>query len=170
MTGDGVNDILALKEADCSIAMASGSEAARNVSHLVLMDSNFSSLPKVVSEGRRVINNLQRTGSLFVTKTIFAFVTTLVFTLASIIERNPEVQYPFVTNHLYLWEIFTSGYAAFFIALERNSEKIKGGFLSNIFKKAIPAAATLTGAVLITFLFYVFLYKRYSDRDEYYCF
>ena len=77
------------------------------------------------------------------------------FTLASIIERNPEVQYPFVTNHLYLWEIFTSGYAAFFIALERNSEKIKGGFLANIFKKAIPAAAILTSAVLFSFLFYV---------------
>ena len=155
MTGDGVNDILALKRSDCSIAMASGAEAARNISHIVLLDSNFARLPAVVDEGRRVVNNLQRTASLFVTKTIFAFVTTLVFTLASIIERNPEVQYPFVTNHLYLWEIFTSGYAAFFIALERNSEKIKGGFLSNIFKKAIPAAATLTSAVLITFLFYV---------------
>ena len=155
MTGDGVNDILALKRSDCSIAMASGAEAARNISHIVLLDSNFARLPAVVDEGRRVVNNLKITASLFVTKTIFAFVTTLVFTLASIIERNPEVQYPFVTNHLYLWEIFTSGYAAFFIALERNSEKIKGGFLSNIFKKAIPAAATLTGAVLITFLFYV---------------
>ena len=155
MTGDGVNDILALKRSDCSIAMASGAEAARNISHIVLLDSNFARLPAVVDEGRRVVNNLQRTASLFVTKTIFAFVVTLVFTLASIIERDPTVQYPFVTNHLYLWEIFTSGYAAFFLALEKNNEKIKGGFLANIFKKAIPAASVLIGTVLFSFLFYV---------------
>ena len=155
MTGDGVNDILALKRSDCSIAMASGAEAARNISHIVLLDSNFARLPAVVDEGRRVVNNLQRTASLFVTKTIFAFVVTLVFTLASIIDRDPTVQYPFVTNHLYLWEIFTSGYAAFFLALEKNNEKIKGGFLANIFKKAIPAASVLIGTVLFSFLFYV---------------
>ena len=155
MTGDGVNDILALKRSDCSIAMASGAEAARNISHIVLLDSNLARLPAVVDEGRRVVNNLQRTASLFVTKTIFAFVVTLVFTLASIIDRDPTVQYPFVTNHLYLWEIFTSGYAAFFLALEKNNEKIKGGFLANIFKKAIPAASVLIGTVLFSFLFYV---------------
>ena len=155
MTGDGVNDILALKRSDCSIAMASGADAAKNISHIILMDSNFARLPAVVEEGRRVVNNLQRTASLFVTKTLFAFVLTLVFTLASIIERDPSVQYPFVTNHLYLWEIFTSGFAAFFLALEKNSEKIKGRFLSNVFRKAIPAASVLLSSVLLVFLLYV---------------
>ena len=155
MTGDGVNDILALKRADCSIAMASGADAAKNISHIILMDSNFAKLPAVVDEGRRVVNNLQRTASLFVTKTIFAFVLTLVFTLASIIERDPEVGYPFITNHMYLWEIVTTGFAAFFLALERNSERIKGKFLPNVFKKAIPAAALLVGSVLTIFLLYI---------------
>ena len=155
MTGDGVNDILALKRSDCSIAMASGADAAKNISHIILMDSNFSRLPAVVDEGRRVVNNLQRTAALFVTKTIFAFTLTLVFTLASIIEKDPTVQYPFVTNHLYLWEIFTSGFAAFFIALERNSEKIEGKFLSNIFKKAVPAAAMLLTGIFLIFIMYL---------------
>ncbi len=156
MTGDGVNDILALKRSDCSIAMASGADAAKNISHIILMDSNFARLPAVVEEGRRVVNNLQRTASLFVTKTIFAFVITLIFTLASIIEKDPSIQYPFITNHLYLWEIFTSGFAAFFIALEKNSEKIEGKFLANVFKKAVPAASLLLGAVLLIFGLYLF--------------
>ena len=155
MTGDGVNDILALKRSDCSIAMASGADAAKNISHIILIDSNFARLPAVVEEGRRVVNNLQRTASLFVTKTIFAFAITLIFTLASIIEKNPDIQYPFETNHLYLWEIVTSGVAAFFVALERNKEKIEGKFLANVFKKAIPAASILLGSVLLIFLFYL---------------
>lgn len=152
MTGDGVNDILALKRSDCSIAMASGADAAKNISHIILMDSNFARLPAVVDEGRRVVNNLQRTASLFVTKTLFAFVLTLLFTTISIF--NKDVQYPFITNHLYLWEIFTSGFAAFFLALEKNSEKIEGKFLANVFKKAVPAATLLISAVLTVFLFY----------------
>ena len=155
MTGDGVNDILALKRSDCSIAMASGAEAARNISHIVLLDSNFARLPAVVDEGRRVVNNLQRTAALFVTKTIFAFLITLVFTLASIIERDPSVGYPFITNHLYLWEIVTSGYAAFFLALEKNNEQIKGSFLPNVFKKAVPAATMLVTAVFSIFIIYL---------------
>ena len=155
MTGDGVNDILALKRSDCSIAMASGADAAKNISHIILMDSNFARLPAVVDEGRRVVNNLQRTASLFVTKTIFAFAITFIFTMASIIERDPTVQYPFVTNHLYLWEIFTSGYAAFFLALEKNSEKIEGRFLPNVFKKAVPAALLWIACVCVIFLFFV---------------
>lgn len=155
MTGDGVNDILALKRSDCSIAMASGADAAKNVSHIILMDSNFSRLPAVVEEGRRVVNNLQRTAALFVTKTIFAFTLTLVFTIALLIEKDPTIQYPFSTNHLYLWEIVTSGFAAFFIALEKNSERIEGKFLSNVFKKAVPAASLLISSVLLIFGFYL---------------
>ena len=155
MTGDGVNDILALKRSDCSIAMASGADAAKNISHIILMDSNFARLPAIVDEGRRVVNNLQRTASLFVTKTIFSFVITLIFMLASIIGKDPSFQYPFITNHLYLWEIVTSGYAAFFLALERNNEKIEGKFLSNVFKKAVPAAALLIGSVCTIFLLFI---------------
>ena len=152
MTGDGVNDILALKRSDCSIAMASGADAAKNISHIILIDSNFSRLPAVVDEGRRVVNNLQRTASLFVTKTFFIFMITLVFTIATIIDRN--IHYPFITNHLYLWEIFTTGFAAFALAMEKNSERIEGHFLSNVFKKAVPAAVVLVSSVLLIFLFY----------------
>ena len=119
------------------------------------MDSYFARLPAVVDEGRRVVNNLQRTAALFVTKTIFAFFLTLVFTTALLIERDPNVQYPFATNHLYLWEIVTSGFAAFFLALEKNSEKIEGRFLTNVFKKAIPAATLLITSVLLIFGFYL---------------
>ena len=155
MTGDGVNDILALKRSDCSIAMASGADAAKNISHIILMDSNFARLPAVVDEGRRVVNNLQRTASLFVTKTMFAFAITFIFMMASIIERDPTVQYPFLTNHLYLWEIVTSGYAAFFLALEKNSERIEGRFLPNVFKKAVPAAVLLISSVCLIFLLFV---------------
>ena len=155
MTGDGVNDILALKRSDCSIAMASGADAAKNISHIILMDSNFARLPAVVDEGRRVVNNLQRTASLFVTKTMFAFAITFIFMMASIVERDPTVQYPFLTNHLYLWEIVTTGYAAFFLALEKNSERIEGRFLPNVFKKAVPAAVLLISSVCLIFLLFV---------------
>ena len=167
MTGDGVNDILALKRSDCSIAMASGADAAKNISHIILMDSNFARLPAVVDEGRRVVNNLQRTAALFVTKTIFAFAMTLVFTLASIIKWDNTVQYPFITNHLYLWEIFTSGFAAFFIALEKNSERIEGKFLSNIFKKAVPAASMLLGSVFLIFGLYLMQKNHLVDLGIY---
>ena len=155
MTGDGVNDILALKRSDCSIAMASGSDAAKNISHVILMDSNFAHLPTVVEEGRRVVNNLQRIASLFVAKTIFAFAITLIFMFASIISKDQMFQYPFITSHLYLWEIVTSGCAALFLAFERNNEKIEGKFLPNVFKRAIPAAILLISSVCIIFLLFI---------------
>ena len=136
MIGDGVNDLLALKAADCSIAMASGSDAVKAVSHLVSLDSNFSSLPRVVEEGRKVINNLQRVCSIFLVKTLFAiFMSTLFLFL-------PNQKYPFVTNHLFAWEVLTIGLAPFFIALEPNKERIKGGFIRNIIEEAIPGAIT----------------------------
>ena len=109
MTGDGVNDILALKEADTSIAMASGSEAARNVSHLVLMDSNFSSMPKVVNEGRRVINNVQRVAILFLTKTIFSF-------MLSIIAILSKGSYPITTSQLFMIDFLVIGIPSFILA------------------------------------------------------
>ena len=99
------------------------------------------------------MNNLQRTASLFVTKTFFIFALTFVFTIATIV--NKSIHYPFITNHLYLWEIFTTGFAAFALAMEKNSERINGHFLSNVFKKAIPAAVILVSSVLLIFLFFL---------------
>lgn len=149
MTGDGVNDILALRVADCSIAMASGSEAARAVSHLVSMDSNFSSLPNVVDEGRRVINNLQRTCSIFLIKTFFAMVLTFVFLIASWV--NPEVKYPFITKNMYIWELLTIGFTSFFLSLQPSSERIKNTFFGNIVSKSIPGAIIQIICVLVLF-------------------
>jgi len=154
MTGDGVNDILALKRADCSIAVASGADAARNVSHIVLLDNDFSHLPEVIAEGRRVVNNLQRTSSVFLVKTIFSMVLTFIFTLLSLVTKNSSISYPFATNNMYPWEIISIGIAAFFLALEPNNERLKGNFLNNIFKKAFPAACMMIASVLIIFGLY----------------
>jgi len=154
MTGDGVNDILALKEADCSIAMASGSEAARNVSHLVLLDSNFASMPKVVAEGRRAINNIQRTTTLFLVKTLFSFIISL-FIVFGLIERyllEPGQLYPFKPGNLLLIEYFAIGIPATFLALQPNRNIVKGKFLPNILKKALPGGLTVTIHVLLTFI------------------
>ncbi len=146
MTGDGVNDILALKEADTSIAMASGSEAARNVSHLVLLDSNFSSMPKVVSEGRRVINNVQRVSTLFLTKTIFSFLLAVV----AIVRHG---SYPIQPSQLVLIDYLVIGIPSFFLALEPNNKLVKGRFLWNILKAALPGALVVMINSLIIFGF-----------------
>lgn len=138
MTGDGVNDILALKTADCSIAMANGSDAAKAVSHLVSMDSNFSSLPNVVAEGRRVINNLQRSCSIFLVKTIFAILMTFTFLLVSWIGVKGDTRYPFETNNMYIWELLTIGFASFFLSLQPNEEKIENKFFDNIMTMSLP--------------------------------
>ncbi len=142
MTGDGVNDILALKEADCSIAMASGSEATRYVSHLVLMDSNFSSMPKVVLEGRRVINNIQRTSSLFLVKTIFTILLTIMY-LVFANTTSLGFGYPFQPAQLWLIEFFAIGLPATILALLPNSEKVKGHFISNVLRRTLPGALTV---------------------------
>jgi cation-transporting P-type ATPase E len=146
MTGDGVNDILALKEADTSIAMASGSEAARNVAHLVLLDSNFSSMPKVVSEGRRVINNVQRVSTLFLTKTIFSFLLAIV----AIVRKGV---YPIETNQLVLIDYLVIGIPSFFLALEPNNRLVVGKFLWNILKAALPGALVVMINTLIIYAF-----------------
>jgi cation-transporting ATPase E len=143
MTGDGVNDILALKEADCSIALASGSEAARNVSHLVLLDSNFGSMPKVVAEGRRVINNVQRVASLFLTKTIFSF---LLAVYCIIIKK-----YPISTNQLFLIDMFVTGIPSFILALESNNNKVRGKFFINVLKNALPGALVIAFTTALVF-------------------
>ncbi|MBD5391015.1 HAD-IC family P-type ATPase [bacterium] len=144
MTGDGVNDILALREADCSIAIASGSEAARNVSHLVLLDSNFDSMPKVVSEGRRVINNVTNVASLFLTKTIFS----LLLAIQAMINGGA---YPISTNQLIMIDLFAIGIPSFFLALESNNKEVDGNFLGNILKGALPGALTIMIISLLIF-------------------
>ena len=156
MTGDGINDILALKRADCSIAMASGAEAAKNVSHIVLLDSDFDHLPSVVDQGRRVINNLQRTCSLFLVKTSFAIFFSITFLIAGLITKNPEIRFPFLTNNLYIWEVACVGIPAFFLALEPNANRLNGTFFRNVFKKAIPPAIAIILGVVVIFMMYHF--------------
>ena len=119
MTGDGVNDVLSLKEADCSIAMASGSDACKNCSELVLLDSNFASMPKIVAEGRRTINNIERSATLFLVKTLYATALALIFLIA-------KMPYPFMPIQLSLISIVTIGIPSFILALEPNKERIKG--------------------------------------------
>lgn len=147
MTGDGVNDVMALKEADCSIAMASGSEASRNVAQLVLLDSDFAALPSVVAEGRRVINNIERAASLFLVKTSFSILLTL---LLIILQMN----YPFEPIQLTLISGLFVGLPSFFLAIEPNDAKVKGSFLGKVFKKALPAGFTVATMVTIICLVY----------------
>ncbi len=155
MTGDGVNDILALKKADCSIAMAGGSQAARNASHLVSLDSNFSKLPEVVKEGRRVINNLQRTASVFLVKTTFSLILSMFFFIWAItwLIKDGTVYsiYPFQPQNLYVWEFCTIAIASFSLSLEPNNERIKSSFLKNILLKALPIAIFMVIPVFIYF-------------------
>lgn len=142
MTGDGVNDVLSLKEADCSIAMASGSDATKNCSELVLLDSNFASMPKIVAEGRRTINNIERSATLFLVKTIYAFILALIFLVA-------KMPYPFMPIQLSLISMVTIGIPSFILALEPNKEIIKGHFLQNVISKAIPTAVTVVFNIII---------------------
>ena len=149
MTGDGVNDILALKEADCSIAIAAGSDAARSVSQLVLLDSNFSSMPSVVAEGRRVVNNIQKSSSLFLMKTIFA-ICIAVFVLCL------NKTYPFSPIQFTLLEIFVIGLPSFFLALQPNTNKIQGRFLINIAKTTLPAGLCLIASTITMYIYQMF--------------
>lgn len=160
MTGDGVNDILALREADTSIAMASGSEAARNVSHLVLMDSNFASMPKVVSEGRRVINNIQKVSKLYLTKTLFTVLLSITIIIRALIGH--EVIYPLKPSHLTIMEFLVIAVPSFVLALEYNNEQIKGTFLKSILRDAVPGALV----VLINALIVYALAPQLNITDE----
>ncbi|MBR2591656.1 MAG: HAD-IC family P-type ATPase, partial [Oscillospiraceae bacterium] len=135
MTGDGVNDVLALKDADCSIAMASGSDAAAQAAQMVLLESDFSKMPAVVNEGRRVVNNIERTASLFLVKNIFS----LLLSVFSIIFM---LNYPLEPSQISLIGMFTIGIPAFVMSLENNTGRIRGHFLSNVFFRALPAGLT----------------------------
>ena len=140
MTGDGVNDILAMKEADCAVSVASGSDVAKNVSHIVLMDNNFSNMPNVVFEGRRVINNIQNSSSLYLMKTLF----TTIFAIISIILQQV---YPFKTNNMMLMEMFVIGVSSFFLSLQPNKSRVRGKYLPYVLSRTIPCAIVLVLAV-----------------------
>lgn len=151
MTGDGVNDVLALKEADCGIAMASGAQAASQVSKLVLLDSDFSAMPGVVTEGRRVINNIQRSAALFLVKNIFSFFLAMIALFATF-------PYPVFPIHLSMISGLTIGVPSFFLALEPNMERIRGAFLPGVFRRAFPGGLTNLAAVLLA----VWCFDRFS--------
>ena len=143
MTGDGVNDILALREADCSIALASGSDAARGCSHLVLLDSNFGSMPSVVAEGRRVINNVTNVASLFLTKTIFS--------LFLAIQALITGAYPISAVQLILIDVLAIGIPSLLLVNEPNNNPVSGRFLPNVIKKALPGALVILSMSLLVF-------------------
>ena len=140
MTGDGVNDVLALKEADCSVSMASGSAAARNVSEIVLVDNDFAHMPEVVAEGRRSINNLTRSASLFLVKTVFSALLTLVCIVLP--------PYPFIPIQMTLLSSAVIGWPSFVLSLEPNFERVRGNFLSSVLRRSLPASVAIVAAAL----------------------
>ena len=156
MTGDGVNDVLSLKEADCSLAMANGSDAVKSTSQLILLDSNFDAIPKIVNEGRRSINNLERSATLFLTKTIYS--TLLVFIFLFI-----NMNYPFQPIQLSLTNMVAIGIPSFILALEPNRDRIKGIFIINVIRKSIPAALTIIVNIVSIMIFS----KLFGFKDNY---
>ena len=155
MTGDGVNDVLALKDADCGIAMASGSEATRAVAQLVLLDSSFAALPRVLAEGRRVINNIERVASLFLVKTTYA----MFFAIATVVSAIP---FPVLPRHLTLVGTFTIGVPAFFLALAPNSERVRLGFIGRVLRIAVPGGLLVSVG---TFVAYVIARRDIATGD-----
>jgi cation-transporting ATPase E len=145
MTGDGVNDVLALKEADCSIAMAEGSDAAKNIANVVLLNSNFAAMPHIVNQGRRVVNNIRTAASMFLIKTIFSV-------LLSLITIFVGKAYPFEPIQMSLISMCAVGIPTFLLAQENNYQKIDHTFLRHVFMNAFPAAVTITGCVLTVML------------------
>ena len=146
MTGDGVNDVLALKEADCSIAMASGADAAMQTSQVVLLDSDFSKMPHIVYEGRRVVNNLEKSGALFLSKNVFAVLLSLLFIIC-------VKQFPVKTTQVGLINLFTIGAPAFLLSQVANKDIIKGRFITNTLSIAIPAG--VTDAVMVALMYFI---------------
>ena len=158
MTGDGVNDILALKEADCAISVASGSEAARNVSHIVLTDNNFLNLPNVVNEGRRGINNIKSSASLYIMKTLFTTILAVIcFFLNLSPNPNAATGYFFKTNNMMIFEMLIAALPSFVIALQPNTERVKGRFILYVLSRSIPAALTLVTCVMAVYVGSLFM-------------
>lgn len=158
MTGDGVNDILAMKKADCSIAMNNGSDATKAVAHLVLLDSNFSNMPSVVKEGRRVINNIQLSASLYLMKTIFVMALTVIWIITG---KIMNFKYPFTPQMMLILEIVIIGLPSFFLALQPNDKLVRGNFMLNVMKSAVPGALCMFISV-----FSVMIFKRYISGLE----
>jgi cation-transporting ATPase E len=158
MTGDGVNDVLALKDADIGVSMGSGSEAARAVAQIVLLDNSFSSLPSVVAEGRRVIGNIERVANLFLTKTAYAVILAVVVVLT-------QVPYPFLPRHLTLLSSLTIGIPAFFLALAPNTERARPGFTRRVLRFAIPAGIIAAAATICSYLFARSVYDGDLDAE-----
>ena len=145
MTGDGVNDILAMKEADCAVSVASGSEAARNVSNLVLQDNNFSSMPKIVNEGRRVINNIKNSASLYIMKTLL----TLILAIVCI---STGSRYFFTTNNMILYEMLISAVPSFVLSLQPNTSRVQGKFIPFVISRALPGAMTMALGIVALYI------------------
>ncbi len=141
MTGDGVNDILAMKEADCAVSVASGSEAARNVSNLVLQDNNFGSMPKIVNEGRRVINNVKNSSALYIMKT-------LLILILAVVCISLKSQYFFTTDNMLMFEFFVSAFPSTVLSLQPNTNRVKGKFIPYVLSRAIPGALTMAIGVM----------------------
>lgn len=154
MIGDGVNDVPALKEADCSISFASANEAARNISRIVLMDSNFKSLPKVVEEGRSVIGNMEKVSALYVMKNLFVMFFTLFYAIMGLVTK--DTYYPFDTKRMLLIEFFVLGIPIFILALQPNKKRCDGNFLKNILKSAFPAGLSIIAGVGFILLLFAF--------------
>ncbi len=145
MTGDGVNDILAMKEADCAVSVASGSEAARNVSNLVLQDNNFASMPKIVNEGRRVINNVKNSSALYIMKTLLI----LILAVVCIALKN---KYFFTTNNMLMFEFFVSAIPSTVLSLQPNSNRVKGKFIPYVLSRSIPGALTMAIGIMTLYV------------------
>ena len=156
MTGDGVNDILALRDADCSIAMASGSDAAVQASQLVLLESDFSKMPQVVAEGRQVVNNLERSGSLFLVKNVFSLLTSILAIIFSI-------NYPLVPAQISLISLFTIGMPAFLLSQLPNTDLIKGRFVYNILFRAVPGG--LADVIMVAAMTVIGTFVGFGETD-----
>ncbi len=145
MTGDGVNDILAMKEADCAVSVASGSEAARNVSNLVLQDNNFGSMPKIVNEGRRVINNVKNSSALYIMKTLLILILAVVCICL-------KSTYFFTTNNMLMFEFFVSAFPSAVLSLQPNTNRVRGKFIPYVLSRAIPGALTMAVGIITLFI------------------
>jgi cation-transporting ATPase E len=156
MTGDGVNDVLALKDADIGVAMGSGSEATRAVAQIVLLNNSFATLPSVVAEGRRVIGNITRVATLFLVKTVYSV-------LLAVLVVCSQVEYPFLPRHLTLLSTLTIGVPAFFLALAPNKERARPNFVRRVMRYAIPGGVL---AALATFTTYLIARSHYGGEGE----
>lgn len=156
MTGDGVNDTLALKEADCSIAMASGSDAARNISSIILLDSDFKNLFRIIEEGRRAINNIQKTASLFISKTLYSSFLGMLFILVNL-------KYPFLPIHMTIINITCIGLPSFFLSFQPDFTRVRGDFLKNVLYHAFPTSVS----VFLNIVFITFIGNTFNMESEY---